>query len=50
MIYYAQRNMQLIDSFEYAKRWLKSSDTKVWKGIVIDRFESYKFERLEVDK
>ncbi len=41
MIYYAQGNMQLIDSLEYAKRWLKNSDAKERKAIMFDRFESY---------
>lgn len=50
VIYYAQRNVQLIDSVEDAKRWLENSDTKARKGIVFDRLGSYKFERIEVDK
>lgn len=50
MIYYAQRNVQVIDSVENAKLWLKNSDTKVRKGIVFNRLGSYKFKRIEVDK
>jgi hypothetical protein len=50
MIYYAQRNVQVIDSVEGAKRWLMNSNTNVRKGIVFDRLGSYKFKRIEVDR
>ncbi len=50
MIYYAQRNIQLVDSIEEAEQWLRNSGTKARKGIVFDRFESYNFRRIAVDQ
>ncbi len=49
VVYYAQRNIQRVDSVDAARRWRRESGTSVRKGIVFHRLGSEDFERIEVD-
>ncbi len=45
-VYYAQRNIQRVDSVEAARNWLRESGTSVQKGIVFHALGHDSFERI----